>query len=80
MLAFRSKMKEVVEKKYGKMTHEQIAAATGIGRRPTITVWMSGRLFRRLDMDILEPVSAWLECDPSELYEIVRVDEEVSAS
>lgn len=79
MLAFRSKLKEVVQKKYGKITHEQIAAATGITRRPTITMWMGGRLFRRLDMDMLEPLAAWLECRPEDLYEIVEVDEMPSA-
>lgn len=71
---YRSKIKEVIYDKHGKLTHEQIAKITKL-QRPTITIWMSDRLFRRLDMDILEPIANWLECRPEDLYEIVEVDE-----
>jgi transcriptional regulator with XRE-family HTH domain len=75
MRYFRSKLKEKVHARYGKAipTHEEIAGVTGI-RRGTVGQWMSDRLFRRLDMDILEPMAEWLECDTEDLYEVVETD------
>ena len=71
---YKSKLKELVIKKYGKMTHDAISKQTGV-HRPTITAWMGGRLFRQTNLNVLEPIARWLECRPEDLYEIIEVDE-----
>ncbi len=75
---FKSKIKPLIYQKHKQLSHEAIADLTGVNR-PTITKWMGNRLFRRLDMDILESLANWLECHPEDLYEIVEVDEMPSA-
>lgn len=71
---YRSKLKELVTSRYGKLTHDEISRRTGVNR-PTITAWMGGRLFRQTNLNVLEPIAKWLECRPEDLYEIIEVDE-----
>lgn len=75
MKAFKSRLRELVAKKYGYMTHEQIAEAAGITRRVTVTRWMSDKPLLQLNMKVLEPLADFLECRVEDLYEVVDVDD-----
>lgn len=76
MKAFKSRLRHVVKEKLGRITHEEMAAKTGL-RRTSITTWMGDRAFRRLDMQILEPLAKLLDCKVEELYEVVDVEEDI---
>lgn len=77
--AFKSRLKELVEQKYGHMTHEEIAKQTGI-HRPTITLWMGDRPFALLKIEFLQRLARFLECEINDLYEVIDVDDIESAA
>ena len=57
------------------MSHQQIADAAGIGRKKTVTRWMSDKPMMQLNMKVLEPLATFLECDVLDLFEVIEVDE-----
>lgn len=72
---FRSRLKSVLkEKRRSSLYHEEIAELTGL-HRPMVTRWLSNRLFKRLDMEVLQAFADWLKVDPFDLVEVVEVDE-----
>ncbi len=72
---YKSRLKEMVYRKFGNLTHEEISERAGVNR-PTVTRWMGDRLFRQVRMEFVEPLARWLDCNPADLYEIVEVNEE----
>lgn len=66
------------EREKRRITHQEIADATGI-RRPTISAWMNWSVMQRLDADVVGRLAKYLNCKPEDLYEWVEDEEQEKA-
>lgn len=75
--AFKSNFKQLVRTKYGEaMTQREMSKRSGL-REASISRWMRDDfLFSKLDMTILEPLAAFLDCDIEDLFEVVETEED----
>jgi transcriptional regulator with XRE-family HTH domain len=74
----KSNLKQLITAKFGYLTHEEIAAKSGVSR-PIVTHWMGDRTIAQINTDTVGKFAKWLNCDEKDLYEYVEVEAELMA-
>ena len=76
IIVFKSKLKELVENKYGNLTQAEISRRTGVRRR-TVANWLDEDfIFTKLDLVVARPFAAFLGCKVLDLVEEAEIEEE----